>query len=267
MYTIPLAYKYVTIIAMITQVNYYGARMQLPIHTPLNDDDLKGVRVDIPVTKVPNMSICGGYIQAGNYSFIFGDKSHDIANLDKYGYQSFGIPMGPTESTKSGMERAARMKFIVSTNDVYRMATNWLIAMDVDLDQVEKIKPPHVNNYPFFNSDRGSVPNPLITVVWKGQSEKGSGPSDLEVQVSAITGELLKLSDGQGAFSKRSQPLVVGLKELVAIPDDAFLRYSTLERSNLLVKYAGVHCSDLHCPGIQDVLCRETNTVTESSQY
>ena len=264
MYTIPLAYKYVTIMAMVAQVNYYAARMQLPIHTPCDDKYIRYADVNPPITNIPNMYFYGGRIQVDNYSFTFGDRSHDIFNLDQYGYQSFGVPMGPTETSKSGMERASRMKFTVSTNDVYRMATNWLIALDVDLVKMEKVDPPCVNKYLFFNSDRGLVPNPLITVVWKAPSARGSGPSDLKVQVSAITGELLKLSDGQGAFSKRSQPLIVGLKELLTIPDQEFLKYSTLERSNLLIKYAGVHCSDLHCPGMPDALNRETNAVAKT---
>jgi len=44
----------------------------------------------------------------------------------------------------------------------------------------------------------------------------------------------------------------------MAIPDEEFIKYSTLERSNLLFRFTGLHCTDLHCPGFDDPLSSET---------
>ena len=72
--------------------------------------------------------------------------------------------------------------------------------------------------------------------------------------------------DNSGAFSKGDKPLIKDVDKLLAISDEEFSRYTFLQRSNLLVRFAGVHCSDLHCPGMGDPSPPGTNVVSEMPQ-
>jgi len=257
----PLAYQYVVTLAMISQVNYYALRMHLPINVPVKEQDIRFLNASRP-----NNNRYSARIQVKNYSFTFSGESLSIYNLADDGLQSFGIPMELGESSRSGMERASRMRYIVSTNDVYRMATNWLVALDIDLEKLEAANPPCVNKYPIFHSERGLVPNPLLIVDWKNTNAPGYDPTEVTVEISAVSGELLKLTDS-GSFGKRGeQPLIKDLNNLLAISDEQFLKYSTLERSNLVVRFTSLHCSDLHCPGVDDPISPETNAVSHVSQ-
>jgi hypothetical protein len=152
------------------------------------------------------------------------------------------------------------MKYIVKTNDIYRMATNWLVALDIDVDKMEKVKHLYVDRYPIFHSIRGDVPNPVLDVEW--QSETGYDRGAVTVEISAVTGELLELRDEQGYFSKKKQPLINDVDTLLAFRDEEFWKYSTLERSNLLVRFADLHCTNMYCPGIDGPLgVAESNAV------
>lgn len=235
---IPLAYKFVVITAMMSQVNYYAPRLHLPIDVPIKEQDIRSLIAAPPPS---HNGRYGARLQVKNYSFTFTERSFSIFNLAEDGLQSFGIPtMKPRESSKDLLERASKMKYTVSTNDTYRMATNWLVALDIDLAKLEKVNPPCVNKYPIFHSDRGLVPSPLLIVEWKNTNAPGYDPTEVMVEISAVSGELLQLTDG-GFFSKREQPLIKDLDKLLAISDEEFLKYSLLERSNLVSRFSAIY--------------------------
>jgi len=261
-----IAYKYVVILAMISRVNYYAPRMQLPIAVPINKANIKCLDIMPPNINTPGLSIYGGRIQVDNYSFTFGDKALLVYNLDQYGYISFGIPMGEKETAHSGMERASRMTYTVNTNDLYRMATNVLVALDVNVSALEREDPPVINKNPFFKSERGLVPSPLMTVEWQKVNAHGFDRDRVELVMSAVSGELLKYIDLGGSFRNGNRPFLNNVSALLAISDEEFMKYSSLDRSNLLVNYAGIHCSDLHCPSVDDTFLLETNTGVRPDQ-
>jgi len=115
-----------------------------------------------------------------------------------------------------------------------------------------------------YYSPHGPVPSPLLSVDWKSTNSTEYDLKQVGIEISAVSGELLHFTDDGYTFTKRKQPLGVDLKALKAIRDDEFLKYSTLDRSNLLVRFAGIHCTDLHCPGMPDALNRETNAVAKT---
>ena len=87
------------------------------------------------------MQMFGGRIQVKNYSFTLSDRICHVMNSADDGYASFGMPLEhPHEASNSLMERASLMKYTVSTNDIYRMATNWLVALHIDVAKMEKSK-------------------------------------------------------------------------------------------------------------------------------
>jgi hypothetical protein len=233
-----LAYKYVFVAAMMSQINEYAPRMHLPITVPVQQGNIRFLYVSEPVT-LKNYQDYGGRLQVTNYSFTFGLYTHAIYNLDDYGFVKFGVPMGEHESSHSGMERASREKYVMSTNDTYRLATNWLAAMDIDIEKMEAVNPPHVNTDQ-FKSDRGWVPSPILDVRWNRPKFPGYDPTGISVVISAVTGELLKLRDGDGSFRKQNRPLIHDPEKLIAIPDEEFLKYTAQQRADLVEKFAGV---------------------------
>jgi rRNA-processing protein FCF1 len=60
--------------------------------------------------------------------------------------------------------------------------------------------------------------------------------------ISAVTGELLKLHDGEGTFRKQQRPLILinAVEKLIAIPDEEFLKYTPQQRADLVEKFAGI---------------------------
>src|SRR5437764_1171190 len=66
MLQVPLAYKYVIIAAMMSQINYYAPRMHLPIEVPFKEKDVRFLNVSPPVTS-GNFQFYGGRIQVKNY--------------------------------------------------------------------------------------------------------------------------------------------------------------------------------------------------------
>lgn len=252
----PIAYKFVSIMVMMSEVNYYSPRLHLPIDVPIRDQDIQFVLV-----YPPGMHQFGGRFQVNSYSFTFFNRAHFIHKLDEFGNQSEGIAARRGESVASTLERASLMKFAVNTNNLYCMATNWLIALDVDVARLEKSNTPCVNKHPFFASKRGPVASPVLTVDWLDPKSYGY-ITEVSVDVSAVSGEILGLADGHGFFAKRQYPVITEFAQLASIPDDEFLKYSTMERSNLLVRFAGVHCSDMHCPDVDEPLLLQSNAVS-----
>lgn len=235
---LPLAYTYVATMAMIDCVNHYAPRLHLPIDVPVK-------RRDIRFLSPPTPYYYGGRIQVKNFSFSILDRGISIFKLADDGYQSFGIPDEAGESSRTLMERASRMKYTVSTNDIYRMATNWLEALDINVAELERADPPCIDKYPVFHSSRGLVPNPVLSVVWQSPRVPGYDPTEVSVDISAVSGELLKLEDERGAFKDRKLPLIMirDVDRLLAIPDSDFLRFTPSERSDLVFRYAGIHCT------------------------
>ena len=182
----------------------------------------------------------GGRLQVQNYSFTFHKESISLFQLADDGQQSFGIPNKNKESSKSILERASRMKYSVSTNMIYQMATNWLVAFDIDLNKLEKLNPPCVNKYPDFHSDRGLVPSPLLVVDWKNTNTFGYDHTEVSVEISAVSGDLLEIQVGMNSFTKRNKPMIKDLDKLLAIPDEEFLKFSEAERTNLFARFANL---------------------------
>jgi hypothetical protein len=254
-----LAYKYVFVAAMMSQINEYAPRMHLSIPVPIRESDIRFLHVSDPIMR-KNYEDHSGRLQVTNYSFTFGLYSHAIYNLDEYGFVSFGVPMGERESSASGMERASREKYLITTNDVYRIATNWLAVLDIDIEKLERADPPHVNSN-LFKSNRGWVPSPLLDVRWNRPNFPGHDPTGVHVEVSAVTGELLKLWEGEDTFRKTKRPLLIDVDKLVGIPDEEFREYTHQQRAELVEKFAGLTGSKDFLTNMPAAFDRKLSTV------
>ncbi len=190
-------------------------------------------------------------IKVNNYSFGFsGGRYYNpiyeftpyfcISKLEDDGMTSFGIPLlEQRESSFSLMERASRMKYNVNTNDLARMATNFLVAFEIDRDLYERNNG-LVIEQPEFHSDRGLVPSPLLYGYWGGRKElRDPGSHGLAFEVSAVSGQLLELNMGNASGCKGlSLVNEKDINKLLSIPDKEFQKYSDIERSNLVISYS-----------------------------
>lgn len=251
MITSSLAFKYVAVAVMMAEVNYFGQQLHLNGRFP----------TDIYGTTMRNAADFGslgygGRIDTPGYSFGFGDRGERrfITKLEDNRYQSMGLYRG-NESMKEFMNRFSRIKSAINTNDAYRLATNWLVAIGMDLPALEKAQPVTIQQQ-FYQSDQGDeVPCPLFYVEWgKWKVDELGHPQDgpaVKVMISGINGDLLSFRIENGAYSKRPLVLIRDIDKLRAIPDSEFLKYSSAERSNLVVRFSAISYS-------------QTNTLAQS---
>ena len=233
-----LAYKYVALAVMMAEINYCANQLHLKEKLPIKEEDAT-------MSNIFDPSIMGfaGRIDTAEYSFCFSKSGRlrFITKLEDYRYQSMGLYRG-NQSTREFMEQLSQIKSTINTNDAYRLATNWLASIDVDLEKLQQEKPATVEQQ-FFESSKGPVPVPLFYVNWgkEGRDELGHpmGPV-VDIMVSGINGELLNLRQEDDSYSKRPAALIKDMDKLLAIPDAEFLKYSPEELSNLVTRFSTV---------------------------
>jgi hypothetical protein len=91
---------------------------------------------------------------------------------------------------------------------------------------------------------------------WGTPQLRDPGSNGFAFKISAVSGELLELNVGNASTCK-GLPLIKDLDKLLAISDEEFLKYSPLERSNLVVRFAAVHY-----PPLDNQLHGATNAVS-----
>ena len=162
-----------------------------------------------------------------------------MTKLEDDGMTSFGIPLQYLhEPSTSLMERASRMKYTVTTNQFYEIASNYLIALDIDSATIVRRNRLTIEQRN-FSSDRGPVPSPRMQAYWGDHKLRDPGRNGAAFMISSVSGQLLEMSVGNELGCK-GLPLIKDFDQLLAISDDEFSRYSDLDRSNLVVHFANL---------------------------
>jgi hypothetical protein len=226
---VSLAYKYVAIIVMLAEINFCAGRLNLPDQLPIKESDLRAEAVFAP-------SVIGfaGRLDTQKYSFSFAKdgRLRFITKLDNgRGNQTLRVYL----------EGLSKIKSTITTADAYRIATNWCAAVEIDLPRLEKDHPPIVKQQTFVpwagsGDTNAEVPLPIFDVKWGDWAHPV-----VDVQISGAHGELLKFRQEVTTYSKRPASLIKNLDELLAIPDEEFLKYTDMDRSNLVVRFAAVN--------------------------
>jgi hypothetical protein len=137
------------------------------------------------------------------------------------------------------------MKSLISTNEAYQLASNWLAAISVDVAALEKQNPPSVEQL-FLYPDAASIDDPpekrervvllpIFHVKW-GDSKRPA----IMVSVFGPTKELLGMRQDDDSFSGRPKDLLKDVNTLLRIPDEEFAKYSDAQRRDLIVRFAAV---------------------------
>lgn len=242
MFTSSLAFKYVAAAVMMAEVNYFGQQLHLKGQFPTNTYGTTRQNVG----DLGSLGY-GGRIDTPEYSFGFVHEGavRIVTKLEDNRYQSMGLYRG-NEPIKEFMSRFYQIKSTINTNDAYRLATNWLVAIGIDLSALEKVEPVIIQQQMCRTSNGVEVPCPLFYVQWgkveEDQLGHPQGPA-ITLMVSGINGELLSLRIENDAYSKRPLVLIRDVDKLRAIPDAEFLKYSPTEHSNLITRFIAVNYS------------------------
>ena len=249
LHSIPLAYKFVLTTAIACFLNHFAGRLSLPIKVPLDKDEQGLISVMMPENK-GYRALYGGGIRYSNYAIGFSDGyssdtpstpwgNFSISKLEDDGMESFGIPMlHLNEASLDLMERASKMPYTVSTNDLKRLATNYLNALELDQKAFEKIQLT-TDKYSVFHSRHGPVQNPLMYIFWGNPELRNPGTNGFAVKLSAVSGQLLEMNVGNASGCKGLPLLKLEeFPKLLAITDEEFMKMSDTERTNLLYRFA-----------------------------
>lgn len=222
---IPLAYKYVAISLLMMEINFCAGRLHIPGQLPVQQKDIKTAVVFPPTTRLG----FAARVDTGEYSFSFAKgRLRFVTRLDE-----------KPANLKEYLQRLSAVKASIDTNAAYRLATNWLLSIDVDLARLEKEHPPSVRQqtyspWPEEHRTNTEVPLPLFDVKWGDWDDPV-----VDVEISG-SGELLKLRQEDDSYSRQPVSLVKNVEKLFAIPDEDFLKYSAEQRSNLVTRFSAV---------------------------
>ena len=230
---INLAYKYVAIAVMLAEINYCTVRLSLRVGQPISLGNLQTSYVSDPwVTGF------GGTLETEKYSFIF-YKSGILRRIQRlHPYEK--LPLRELQWKQS------RLTSLINTNEAYQMATNWLMAISVDLPGLE-CKFPHSVDQRFFYPDATGLDDPpdkrkrifllpIFHVYW-GDKEN---PAVL-VSIYGPTKEMLGIYQNDDSFSLRPRNLLTNVDSLIDIGDDEFMKYSEGQLKDLIARFAAVN--------------------------
>jgi hypothetical protein len=220
-----LAYKYVAVAVLIAEANFNAERLNLPIERPIVESKLTFNYLP-PITTLKDDGF-GGRVDAGHYAFSEGGRPgyRYITKLDPFG----GLSMAEEN------EMLSHHKSLVGTNEAYQLASNWLALIDVDVRELERTNRVQVQQRWFWGegSPAPQVLLPIFEVTWGG--------SKVKVTVDGRTKQFIEIRQEDDCFSRRPRELIKDLDKLLAIPDQQFLKYSPMERSNLVARFAATN--------------------------
>jgi hypothetical protein len=231
---VPLAYKYVATAVMLMEINYCAARLHLPLKSPIGERDIKQQYIFHP-------SVIGfaGALDTQKYSFSFA-RSGRLRYIVNVGHPYYRMKAGSPEK-RAYFESLTQKTSLIDINGAYRMATNWLGAIGVDVLKLERQHQPMTRQLLYLNRS----PIPLFEITWdNGGLRMSNGRPNpvpaISVLLAGDSGELIHLRQEDDTYSARPVSLIKDTETLLAISDDEFARYSPEERSNLVVRFAAV---------------------------
>ena len=226
-----LAYKYVAVVLMLAEVNCVAPRIGLPMRFPIMESDLHFALVAPPTVPNPDNLLRPnllGRLDTDKYSFSFSHSGRlcFITKLHPW------ARMGMAERN----DMLATQKSLMKENDAYKMATNWLDALSVDVKNLEKSSPLIIGHeFRWRNQIENGAKDylPLFEVKWG----KVSDPKVI-IEIDGRNNNLLRLRLEEDAVSKRQGWCLPpgGRELLMAIPDAEFITFSANQRSNLVLR-------------------------------
>jgi hypothetical protein len=222
-----IAYDYVAVAILVAKANLCAINLHLPIPAPVVQSSLS-FKLVAPPKAVAYLGF-GGRVDCQQYTFSFGDPPQDhcfIAKLDPFG----------DLSVAEQNELLSRQKSLLDTNGAYRLATNWLRLMDIDVLKLEKARKPEVRQRWCYG--KGDPAPRILLPIFQVRWGDWDNPK-AEVVIDGRDKALLELNEyDPKEYTRHPTGLAKDLDKLLAIPDEEFLNYSPVEKSNLVARFA-----------------------------
>jgi hypothetical protein len=225
-----LAYKFVVFSLMLSNVNSFCGRAGLPLEHPLTMVDIRqGSHVG------PSFSnAISGSILSDKYFFGFGRGQ--LAN-----YWRNDFKPKTDEAIQARNTQLAKQRSLVDTNGAYQVATNWLVALGVDVSALEPEYRRQIIQWRYYpeGPDGRTVPLPIFQVQWLGKIRRNS-TREMPVVTVTVLGTTQEIVEHHVLDEKlfRTSPVRIDERErLLSIPDSEFKSYTALQQSNLLAQF------------------------------
>lgn len=229
-----LAYKFVATMLMLVEVNLFCDRTEILHDRSFNQSDVRTGSHIGP----PNLTGFSGSILTDDFFFGFG--SGHLANFRKRGF----MPADSDQAVRKRNIELSKMPSLIDEQGAYQLATNWLAALEIDVSTVEKKYRREIIQWRFYPNgvNEESLMLPVYQVEWRGnilRSRPGVERAVVTVTVFGATKQLVDFSVLDDSLFLRPRIQIEELKKLVDLSDEQFLRLSTQEKSNLVVRAAG----------------------------
>jgi hypothetical protein len=236
---ITAAYKYVALMVVLAEANFFTEKVHLPLDNPITEQDMRPGGQISP----PRLMGFGGSLLTDTYFFGFGKGG--LANFKKLRFEPDN-----EAAIRERNFRFADMKSLIGTNEAYQLATNWLIAIGVEVQALESKYPPKVTQRRYYPDAKGLVIRPepgqrellmpIFDLQW-GNIPFVSGGRDypmpaLSLAIFGPTKELIEFHLMDRSLSRRPEP-IKDFEKLLAIPDVEFNTYTATQRSNLVIRF------------------------------
>lgn len=139
------------------------------------------------------------------------------------------------------LEGQTHVKSLIDADEACRMASDWLRAMEIDVEKLNRERKSKVEQLQWMLRD----PIPWFTVTWdNGGRMLGNGqPSSIPAISILIDGEkccLVDLMIEDEIYSNRPAELIKNIGDLLMISNDQFSAYDTFQKSDLVSNFAAV---------------------------
>jgi len=227
-----LAYKYVAMMLMVSESNFFCANTGLPIERPFTEGD---VRTGSHVGPF-NPKDFSGSILTDQYFFGFG-WGH-LANFRKRGF----MPQDSDQAIRQRNLELSEYSSLIDTNGALQLATNWLAALTIDVTALEAKYRRNVIQWRFYRAGKDGpvIMLPVYQVEWRGailRSQPKRESAVVTVTVFGATKELVEYHVLDDSLFLRRRIAIPNAEKLLAIPDEEFRKFDALQRSNLFVRF------------------------------
>jgi hypothetical protein len=219
-----LAYKYVAVALMLAEVNFTVSKMNLQIAFPISESQIRFALVAPAEWKWATSS---GRIDADGYAFSFSQEG-------KLRFVWKIAPFGNLHMAERN-EMLSKDRSMIIESDAYKLATNWLAQIPVDVRKLETRYPAEVRQeYRWRPSDtRKRDLLPLFEVKWGNWDEP-----KVFVEIDGRTKSLLCLRLEDPSVSEEPPGMIKDLDQLLQVSDQEFLGYSQGQREKMLARFA-----------------------------
>lgn len=227
-FVLTAAYKYVALVLMLAEANFFAERVGLKLEHPICEQD---VRAGSHVGPAKTNDFTGSIV-ADDYLFGFGRGR--LANFKRGDFRA--------DSAAAVRERNAKLAgqaSLVDTNGAYELATNWLARIGVDTEEVRKKYKLTITQWRYA-PERLSQPVllPVYQVEWRGNPFKtprrAAEVGIVTVTVLGTTKELVELHVLDDTLFARAPIRIASQERLLSITDADFRGFDALQRSNLV---------------------------------